>query len=128
MDEEAGFNLALDAHPEDMITRAVYADWLEERDDPRAPGYRELILLRKFPRPYTAQVDDPRFMYPIVWYWGHGLGNNPGLLPRGWFDLLPALRIGSLDLWRVFESRREAEDAAASTFPAWVASGGTQGL
>jgi uncharacterized protein (TIGR02996 family) len=41
MNDEAGFLNALRANPEDIETRLVYADWLEERGDPR----HELIRL-----------------------------------------------------------------------------------
>jgi uncharacterized protein (TIGR02996 family) len=42
MNEEAGFIAALAAAPDDRTTLLVYADWLEERNDPRAEGLRLL--------------------------------------------------------------------------------------
>ena len=39
---EDDFQRALDKNPDDWQTRLVFADWLEERDDPRAEGYRAL--------------------------------------------------------------------------------------
>jgi len=43
MNEEAGFNLLLDQNPEDSITRAVYADWLEEQGRYWHFGYRWMV-------------------------------------------------------------------------------------
>jgi uncharacterized protein (TIGR02996 family) len=42
MNEEAGFNLLLDQDINDNLTRTIYADWLQDRNDIRADGYREL--------------------------------------------------------------------------------------
>ncbi|WP_171468989.1 TIGR02996 domain-containing protein [Frigoriglobus tundricola] len=36
MDEEEPFLRALLANPHDRVTRQVYADWLADRNDPRA--------------------------------------------------------------------------------------------
>jgi uncharacterized protein (TIGR02996 family) len=43
---ETGFIQALAADPEDDTTRLVYADWLEERGDPRAAWVRDLAIWR----------------------------------------------------------------------------------
>jgi uncharacterized protein (TIGR02996 family) len=40
MTTEDDFQAALDASPEDWQTRLVFADWLEERNDPRAAYFR----------------------------------------------------------------------------------------
>ena len=40
MTKEDDFQKALDAHPEDWQTRLVFADWLQERGDPRAEFLR----------------------------------------------------------------------------------------
>ena len=42
MNEEAGFIAALLAEPDDRTTLLVYADWLDERNDPRGQYLREL--------------------------------------------------------------------------------------
>jgi uncharacterized protein (TIGR02996 family) len=49
MTTEEDFQRALDADPSDWQTRLVFADWLQERNDPRAEGYRALGALRKWP-------------------------------------------------------------------------------
>lgn len=41
MTTEDDFQNHLDLNPLDFHTRLVFADWLEERDDPRGPAYRE---------------------------------------------------------------------------------------
>ena len=49
MTTEEDFQKALDANPDDWQTRLVFADWLQDRDDPRADGYRALAVLRVAP-------------------------------------------------------------------------------
>src|SRR5262245_50353496 len=40
MDEELGFLRAIHSHPDDEALRLIYADWLQERGDPRAEYLR----------------------------------------------------------------------------------------
>lgn len=42
MTDQQAFIEAINADPADMHTREVYADWLEERGDPSAAGWRIL--------------------------------------------------------------------------------------
>lgn len=49
MTSEDDFQAALDADPTDWQTRLVFADWLQERGDERADGYRALGLTRRVP-------------------------------------------------------------------------------
>lgn len=49
MTTEDDFQRQLDAHPDDHDLRRVFADWLQERDDPRAEGYRALGVLERRP-------------------------------------------------------------------------------
>lgn len=117
--EEAAFQDALDVNPEDWTTRLVFADWLEERGDPRGPGYRALGVRRKFP------------IHSGGWgYWNTGyyesrypdLGDyveSPNHLPGDWYA---AMENG----WEVFSvdheknesvpMRQMAEDRAAIAF------------
>lgn len=46
--EEKAFWDHLEAHPEDSTCRLVFADWLQERGDPRAEGIRVLGRLGKW--------------------------------------------------------------------------------
>jgi uncharacterized protein (TIGR02996 family) len=45
MHDEASFLKAMLEHPEDNALRLVFADWLEERDDPRGELIRLLHTL-----------------------------------------------------------------------------------
>ena len=103
--EEAAFQAALDENPADHTTRLVFADWLQERGDPRAEGYRALATLRKVPGIWAE------FGYDGYWFWLYG--ENIETLPADWwnrfrekYSLVSALR----------PSRRECEDWAARAF------------
>jgi uncharacterized protein (TIGR02996 family) len=43
---DAVFLQQLDLHPDDNTLRLVYADWLDDRDDPRGPLLRAAVALR----------------------------------------------------------------------------------
>jgi uncharacterized protein (TIGR02996 family) len=47
MTEERAFLTAILEHPDDDTTRLVYADWLEEQDDPRAEFLRLMVKVRE---------------------------------------------------------------------------------
>ena len=119
MTTEDDFQAALDAHPEDWQTRLVFADWLQERGDPRADGYRALGVLRLCP-----------FGLHDFWWWTtidskhcpkEGVKGNGCTLPDDWFalvDLAPANGMfkpvgNGIDFKN---TRREIEDAAALAF------------
>lgn len=110
MTTEDDFQRALDLHPDDHHTRLVFADWLDERGDVRAAGYRALGVLCKYPA--TPSGGDGR------WKWhraNHGMPHlYPWWLPNEWCDAFYAD-------WSVYgyvwhDSRRQAEDAAALAF------------
>jgi uncharacterized protein (TIGR02996 family) len=61
---ESEFQAALDAHPDDHVTRLVFADWLEGEGDPRAEGYRALGLLRRSPHLFR---DHNNRLLPRIW-------------------------------------------------------------
>jgi uncharacterized protein (TIGR02996 family) len=119
---EDDFQQQLDRHPEDHQTRLVFADWLQERGDPRAEGYRALGALRRIPRPYTHGNK------PGVWrgateflYWNPLAENkdNPSMLPQDWFDAIPREDANPDDRgsnYRSRSTRRAAEDTAARAF------------
>lgn len=110
MNDEDAFQAALDASPDDSTTRLVFADWLQERGDPRSEGYRALGWLRL--RPSFSDR---------MYYWF----NTPMCLRRASRELQPA-RLGAhwhrltCEVIRRkmshFDSRRKAEDAAALAF------------
>jgi uncharacterized protein (TIGR02996 family) len=120
MTTEDDFQSALDANPDDWQTRLVFADWLEDRGDPRAEGYRALGRLRKRPhRESTRPTNRP------VWWWctdGHAFVYSS--LPGDWFRAIDGYGaherfkpwLGDDTGSQVVNSRREAEDVAALVF------------
>lgn len=103
MTTEDDFQAALDACPDDWQTRIVLADWLEDRSDPRAEGFRALGMLRKVPLiGRDRRATWLREMGADIGFVG------PSYLPLDWHEL------GGAWIW--YDSRREAEDAAARTF------------
>lgn len=109
MTTEDDFQAALDLHPEDWQTRLVFADWLEERGDVRAEGYRALGVLRRKP--------DSEGEFAYRWFtkdeWPKkGLGERAlqFTLPVDWWELCETRFKG------VRGKRRQAEDAAALAF------------
>lgn len=99
MGEHEPFIAAIEAQPNDRITRLVYADWLDERDNPAGEYLRTELRLASLPegsaeapdlqaklralRPridplWLSRFDQPRVMlanptpFPVGW-WGVGL-------------------------------------------------------
>ncbi len=110
-DSEEGFQAHLDANPEDHFAREVFADWLEDRDDPRAEGYRALGVLGRFP------FVESKASY--LWHNEKRYGtNDPDDLKTVWFLAITHFtrKTYMTDWWVRFPSRRKAEDAAAIAF------------
>jgi uncharacterized protein (TIGR02996 family) len=105
---EEDFQKALDANPEDHQTRLVFADWLQERDDPRAEGYRALGTCQLYPDMNYGM----RFVYQSSPDWKPFSHTDRSVLPPDWYA--PLLN-GELALVSD-ESRRAAEDKAALAF------------
>jgi uncharacterized protein (TIGR02996 family) len=111
---EDDFQAALDAHPKDWQTRLVYADWLQERDDPRAEAYRVLGQLRRAPArcpPHDRRTYD-------LWVW-HARGRTDvaaeQVLPDDWYALIARdERAPAYAAER--RTRREAEEDAVAAF------------
>lgn len=114
----------LDQNPEDHQTRLVLADFLQDRDDPRADGYRALgVLVRKPCRLKEAKSDHPS----DEWGWcSNGVISQEHYitwvqpchksagLADDWVDtILGDIVPGSHPRYRYFATRRAAEDAAA---------------
>jgi uncharacterized protein (TIGR02996 family) len=111
---EDDFQSALDKDPEDWQTRLVFADWLQDRDDLRAEGYRALGELRRWP--HGAHGRDGS-----LWSYHGGRGRYKGgvapadnALPLLWISALAQYSVSPAS-WGVphADSRREAEDRAA---------------
>lgn len=113
MSEEDGFQAALDADPNDHNTRVIFADWLGDRDDPRAAGYRALGMLERVPRIVSKQC--------LFWNTkehdvsGFSKSLIVAVLPEKWFLAIEGIPHERGMSWK---SRREAEDAAALGFAA----------
>lgn len=119
MTTEDDFNRKLDADPDDHHTRLVYADWLQERGDPRADGYRALGRLGL--RPYIPDSPDACPWFARSGVFSAGLMQVPNAaLPAPWYDLVE-LPGKSHDFApdhdiRTDATRREVEDAAAMAY------------
>ena len=89
MTTEDDFRAALDADPADWQTLLVFSDWLPDRADLRADGYRAIGMLRVRPGASSARgyysftaLDNPAFRQFDEY--------RPNAIPRDWHDLLPA--------------------------------------
>ncbi len=106
MTTEEDFQRALDENPDDHLTRLVFADWLQERDDPRAEGYRAMGL--RCIRVRIVEND----IYLARW------SSSKHPMPDDWFLLLPGA-VPEQRTWPQYASphtRQEIEDAAARAF------------
>ena len=125
MTTEDDFQRALDADPEDWHTRLVFADWLQERGDLRAEGYRALGVQRVQPIRIRMERSDDRSEGERVFIYGTTANDSPlarerwggCFLPRPWFQKMRQLCDRDRNpWWRYFATRRDAEDAAALAF------------
>ena len=121
MSDEESFQAALDAAPDDQVTRAVFGDWLEDRGDPRGPGYRALARLGRVPLtrgPYRfmwssalgRRVSADRHVLPSDWYSHIAIGRIPA--GDGGHALAPNPTLQQQDT----DGRREVEDKVARAF------------
>ncbi len=118
MTTEDDFQAALDANPDDWHTRLVFADWLEDRGDPRAAGYRAIAAQQRRPlhmRHAGLKRD--------AWWWHctTGTPSHHNDVPADWFARLP-VRDGNKNFWPVHtqkggvRTRHQCEDALARAF------------
>ena len=111
---------AMGRDPCDHALRLVLADALDEAGDPRAAGYRALGLHGLYTHT-RAPVELKHWTWFSLDYRG-----DDRTLPRDWFNLLPGGHCRHTDetdvtatcggIWRDYDTRREAEDAAADAF------------
>lgn len=143
MTEEDAFQSALDSNPDDATTRLVFADWLDERGDPRASGYRALGRYGRSPCIDWAppgmlrdRVKHPTTSETCWGWWSYGsnpaarerlrdqLRSGAGRVTCAVLPFLWAKSIKSLYLYGYYDSefsvdflsRREADDAAAIAY------------
>ena len=121
--EEAAFQAALDKDPADKNARLAFADWLRDRDDPRAAGHQWMaesgMRMWSFAMGSTAGVHDH-------WCWGKITGTTKqnkktfarSLLRDALFLAVRKRSVneGRSEWWTFFPSRREAEDALALAY------------
>jgi uncharacterized protein (TIGR02996 family) len=113
---EDDFQRALDANPDDWQTRLVFADWLQERGDPRAEGYRALAVRR-----WRAYQPNPGGHWTVANYRADK-PTDVSDLPNDWFghvwDAAPRKNRNptTKGRWISTNSRRAAEDVAALAF------------
>jgi uncharacterized protein (TIGR02996 family) len=117
---EEVFQAALDADPDDHATRAVFADFLEERGDERAAGMRWLAENKRRPQNWRDGRSDD-------WMWSLS-GGSPreacakledrpdifaALMGRpGWHKRNDKAGVTEgMGPWVSWRTRREAEDA-----------------
>lgn len=116
LDTEDVLQAMLDRDPSDYQTRLVLADLLDERNDPRAAGYRALGRLKK--RPAQGSWSDGR----ELWWWAYlPTRKSPEHLPLAWFRRVRGF--GSHKMFKPLatyqtpaNTRREVEDAAALAY------------
>jgi uncharacterized protein (TIGR02996 family) len=119
MNTENDFQDAIDAHPDDLDLRRVFADWLQEHNDQRADGYRALatqhsILCDYQAPPYRAYIywvpDETAIVFP----------RDGSVGTKRCFSLAPdwyaALTANHAPSYVRYASRRDAENAAAQAF------------
>jgi len=133
MTTEGDFQERLDAEPDNHDVRMIFADWLDDRGDPRAGGYRALGMLKLFP--LCAFSDKSCFSYTTV--------KNPVCiihkdnpyrsysLPHDWYEAMRLAWPHELDewdqygeprYWNYIRLRQRCEDAVALAFsrlPDW---------
>lgn len=135
MHTEADFQDALDLDVTDWQLRLVFSDWLEERDDSRAAGYRALGQTRKWPLRIVMNEDLANARHDVFWILGRQDNVNTEsinwmltygacLLPTLWYKKIPICEYNKqrgvictdYQYWHYEVSRKAAEDAAASAF------------
>lgn len=112
MTEEDAFHAMIDAAPEDNAPRLVFADWLEERGDERAEGYRALGRLWLYPCRDGADS---------CWWISDVSGMNPthNYLPDDWYVAVSGGPWNQQIAWRWPRDggdNRKIHDAAALAF------------
>ncbi len=133
MTAEDDFQRALDTNPGDWQTRLVFADWLQERGDSRAEGYRVLGQLRRLPTSAFKKTDDrtPWHLWVVedkveslISTFGRKATTlRKAALPRDWcqaiFEANEKAHLNFSGGWCGYaDTRREADDAAALAFAA----------
>lgn len=109
MTDESAFQAGLDEKPDNHDLRLVFADWLEDQGDPRAPGYRWMGLRQKHPQYFVH----PNGQYPPDWNWrsDHLQSTLHASVPELFQHIQGHQR--STSVWKEYATRQAAEDALA---------------
>lgn len=112
MNDEEAFQDHLDQYPDDHFARMAFADWLQDRGDVRAEGYRALGDKKLYP--------DMRGGITPTWFNYRTSFLRKNSLPKKWLILLTGYvlthRTGKVTYWVDYHTRRQAEDAAALAY------------
>ncbi len=121
MTTEEDFQRILDTNIKGHHTRLIFADWLDERNDPRAEGYRALGTICHYPmrthRWITPDKSDTGDWKRVNgWGWSSTDTGTPKLamLRSLWYECI--LKVEKPNPFLMWDTRREAEDVAALAF------------
>lgn len=132
MNEEAAFFAAINENPGDSTTRLVFADWLDDRGDPRGAGFRAIVRLGIVPVKSVSKDRSDGYVW-YVWNvakytsykWRKPLPGNSyscAMLPKRWFLLLEGFTESDDSSneggswWRAWDSLAEAQSAIAKAY------------
>jgi uncharacterized protein (TIGR02996 family) len=119
MTTEEDFQKQLDENPEDANTRLVFADWLEERGDERAEGYRALGRGGYYPDRSSNGNSSGWWSLGTQSNARHECYKSSEMLPYDWFLLFKhSNRLPDWEpvAWAYLPTRKDVEDAAAIAF------------
>jgi uncharacterized protein (TIGR02996 family) len=107
--DEEFFQDALDEFPADSGARLLFAEWLAERGDERAPGARWLAQESAQPQDYRGSR---------TWDWNDELHFSElvGAIPHEMFESLKGGRLSLSSGYREYSDRRSAEEAFCQIF------------
>ena len=104
-DDESAFHAALYADPDNHAIRGVFADWLEERGDRRAHGFRWMVANGKRPENFEKEFH----WNNVEWY----QIDPPSRIPDKILQAISDDHNNQYYNYRIFDSRQAAEDALA---------------
>lgn len=123
MTTEEDFRAMIDANPLDFATLLVFADWLQDRDDPRAEAWRALGVQRV--AVFDAENGKvPRWPAPERYTFGnYRCGpDDQSKLPEDWFrrcaEIVGPNRLNEADgkAWYGEPTARESYEVAVAAF------------
>jgi uncharacterized protein (TIGR02996 family) len=122
MDEELGFQTLIDTNLNDWQTRAILADWLQDRGDKRAEGYRELARTHRIADHMQLHLSGTVIFSASKgkksWVWRYETRYTYGeqsILPRDMWNFLTGYIVKNHNKV-YYNSRLEAENAFALAF------------